>query len=225
MKIKKSEKIWFLRGILVACAAVGHYLTYDQLRRLMRVSDQQLGQYLKEAKGKTVFGEPDISSMIIKTLGRPGYGWGDISVWASAFEEACQYWHDRMTMDNSNFTEKYRNLPSFPGLSEDEVVPGPKPVLIEALQIVIGADTLLKSEIIEALRARDWLPKGVLWDFIREVIDSNPHIFEITNTDETLKTEATKYSLFSNNPYASGKNHDGPRKGYSHEIEVTAATE
>jgi len=115
MKITKSEKVWFLRGILVALAVVGHELTYDQIRRIMRLSDRQVGAYLGEARSILQPGEPDFCASVVKSLGTPGAGWGNVAQWASELLKVRSFWRDRAEKDNGDFTNLYQSLPSVPG--------------------------------------------------------------------------------------------------------------
>ena len=116
--VTKDQKIWFLRGILVALAVVGHELTYDQLRRIMRLSDRQVGPYLGSARAWLLPSEPDVCASIVKSLGTPGAGWGQVASWAAELQRVRDYWQDRAKLDNEDFRAKYRALPSLPGERE-----------------------------------------------------------------------------------------------------------
>ena len=113
--VTHEEKVWFLRGILVALAVVGHELTYDQIRRMMRLSDRQLGPYLGEARAMLSPGEPDICASVVKNLGTPGKGWGNVAQWAAEVLRLRSFWKDRADMDNLDFQTKNGTLPSIRG--------------------------------------------------------------------------------------------------------------
>jgi hypothetical protein len=113
-----QQKVTFLRGLLAAFASNGQLLNYDEMRRLCRLNDEQMGTYLDEARTGRAEGEPDFCSIVVKTAGKPGHGWGDAGVWAQEVQKAHRFWGDRRRLDNTQFKERYGFLPAIPGLSE-----------------------------------------------------------------------------------------------------------
>ena len=69
---RDDKKLWFIRGILVATASNRQTITYDELRRLCRLNDEQIGTYLGKAREILSEGEPDYCSIVVKTTGVPG---------------------------------------------------------------------------------------------------------------------------------------------------------
>lgn len=61
------DKVLYLRGLLVAFASNGQLINYDEIRRLTRLSDEQVGTYLDEARKALADGEPDFCSIVVKT--------------------------------------------------------------------------------------------------------------------------------------------------------------
>jgi hypothetical protein len=78
------DKVLYLRGLLVAFASNGQLVNYDEIRRLARLSDEQVGTYLDEARKALADTEPDFCAIVVKTAGKPGQGWGDAAKWAQA---------------------------------------------------------------------------------------------------------------------------------------------
>ncbi|MBI4525349.1 MAG: hypothetical protein HY695_16225 [Deltaproteobacteria bacterium] len=66
MKID-GDKVMFLRGLLAAFASNGQLVNYDEIRHLCRLSDEQIGTYLDEARKGRGEGEPDFCAIVVKT--------------------------------------------------------------------------------------------------------------------------------------------------------------
>jgi len=115
MQITATEKIWFIRGVIIAFAVCNRTLTYDQLRRICRLCDRQLGSFLGKARTGLAPSEPDFCVVVQKTMGAPGAGWGNPKTWAIELQRAYDYWRDRSLMDNTDFVAKYGSIPSVPG--------------------------------------------------------------------------------------------------------------
>ena len=114
-----NNKLWFLRGVLVATCSNRQSITYDELRRLCRLNDEQLGTYLGRASEILGKDEPDYCSVVVKTTGVPGAGWGNPEEAPAEAIEAHQYWQDRRNLDNDEFEETYGSLPTVPGLPSE----------------------------------------------------------------------------------------------------------
>jgi len=114
-----SNKLWFIRGVLVATCANRQTITYDELRRLCRLNDEQLGTYLGKARKILSKDEPDYCSVVVKTTGVPGESWGNQEEGPAAAIKAHQYWQDRRNLDNKEFEKAYGSLPTIPGLSSE----------------------------------------------------------------------------------------------------------
>lgn len=112
-----GDKVMFLRGLLAAFASNGQLLNYDEIRRLCRLSDEQVGTYLDEARKGRGQGDPDFYAIVVKTAGKPGPGWGDAAAWAQEVQRAHRFWGDRRRLDNAAFQERYGSLPAIPGRS------------------------------------------------------------------------------------------------------------
>jgi len=115
MKIDR-DKVVFLRGLLAAFASNGQLLNYDEIRRLCRLNDEQVGAYLDEARNGRREGEPDFCAIVVKAVGKPGAGWGDAAAWAQEVQKAHRFWDDRRRLDNIQFQNRYGSLPAIPGL-------------------------------------------------------------------------------------------------------------
>jgi hypothetical protein len=118
MKID-DNRLWFLRGVLAATASNRQTITYDEVRRLCRFNDEQLGTYLGKAREILAEDEPDFCALVVNTRGVPGELWGDPENGPTEAIRAQQYWQDRRNMDNRLFKERYGSLPSVPGLPSD----------------------------------------------------------------------------------------------------------
>ena len=113
-----SDKVQFLRGLLAAFASNGQLVTYDEIRRLCRLSDEQLGEYLGAARDGRGPDEPDFCAVVVQTAGKPGRRWGEPAAWAAEVQRAHRFWSDRRRLDNSEFEQAYGGLPTMPGLSK-----------------------------------------------------------------------------------------------------------
>jgi hypothetical protein len=113
------DKVLFLRGLLAAFASNGQLVNYDEVRRLCRLNDEQMGTYLNHARKGRADGEPDFCAIVVKTKGKPGDGWGEPGAWAEEVQKSHRFWSDRKKLDNSQFEERYGSLPAIPGLSGD----------------------------------------------------------------------------------------------------------
>ena len=113
-----SDKVVFLRGLLAAFASNSQLVNYDEVRRLCRLNDEQMGTYLNHARKGRAESEPDFCAIVVKTKGKPGDGWGDPATWEEV-QKSHRFWADRRKLDNSQFEERYGSLPAIPGLSGD----------------------------------------------------------------------------------------------------------
>jgi len=75
-----------------------------------------MGTYLDEARKGRGEGEPDFCSLVVKTAGEPGHGWGNLGAWAKEVQLTHQYWADRIGLDNADFEHEHGSLPAIPGL-------------------------------------------------------------------------------------------------------------
>ena len=116
MKVDEN-KLWFLRGVLVATCSNRQTITYDEVRRLCRLNDEQLGTYLGKAREILNEDEPDYCAVVVRTSGVPGEGWGNPDEGPAESVKAHQYWQDRRHLDNKDFKEIYGSLPTVPGLA------------------------------------------------------------------------------------------------------------
>lgn len=114
-----NERVVFLRGLLVAFASNGQLVNYDDVRRLCRLSDEQMGTYLNHARKGLAEGEPDFCAIVVKTKGQPGEGWGEPAAWAEQVQKSHRFWVDRRRLDNSEFEKLYGHLPAIPGLAHE----------------------------------------------------------------------------------------------------------
>jgi len=114
------ERVIFLRGLLVAFASNAQLLNYDEMRRLCRLSDEQMGAYLDEARKALAEGEPDFCAIVVKTAGKPGQGWGDAAIWAQEVQRSHRFGSDRRALDNGEFQARHGRLPAIPGLPASE---------------------------------------------------------------------------------------------------------
>ena len=122
MKLDEN-RVAFLRGLLAAFASNGQTVHYDEIRRLCRLSQEQLGAYLEEARRAMVdAGQPDFCSIVVRKAGWPGDAWAtgphgtDPREWARALRLGHEYWRDRRQLDNTEFRQKHGELPKVPGL-------------------------------------------------------------------------------------------------------------
>ena len=129
IKIDPNRKI-FMRGVLVALASAGTVIHYDELRRLCRLSREQLGAYLGAAREDSIAADqPDFNAIVVNDDGMPGAGFSgaplDGVVWAAQLREVHKYWSDRRRMDNKAFVDLWGDLPAVPGLSGIDPQLGP----------------------------------------------------------------------------------------------------
>lgn len=110
------ERVMFLKGVLATLSSNRQLTNYDEIRRLCRLSDEQVGAYLDAARADRKESEPDFCSIVVKTAGKPGLGWGNAEEWAAEVQRAHRFWADRRRMDNSEFETCHGVLPSVPGL-------------------------------------------------------------------------------------------------------------
>jgi len=111
------NRLTFMQGVLAGLASAGHVIHYDDLRRLCRLNQEQLGEYLGEARRKLLAaGQPDFCSVVVNDGGWPGDGWGDLDKWPKALRAAHKFWRDRRVLDNADFEERYGAPPALPGL-------------------------------------------------------------------------------------------------------------
>lgn len=114
-----DHRIWFLRGVLAALASTRQTITYDELRRLCRLSDEQLGAFLNEVRRPLEAREPDLCSIVVKSNGTNGGFWGDPDDSPQEALHCHQFWQDRRGLDNDAFQRKWGRMPSIPGLPSD----------------------------------------------------------------------------------------------------------
>jgi hypothetical protein len=108
-------KVSFIRGVLVFAASHGMFVYYDELRRLARMCDEQLGKTLGVVRTGLAPGEPDICAVVIKTSGKPGVSWGNLNTWHAEVARCFAFYADRRALDNGPFQSKHGMLPTFPG--------------------------------------------------------------------------------------------------------------
>ncbi|GAB5537844.1 MAG: hypothetical protein Rubg2KO_40930 [Rubricoccaceae bacterium] len=116
------NRLAFLQGVLAALASNGQTIHYNEIRRLCRLNQEQLGTYLGEARRRMLeAGQPDFCSVVVRDAGWPGDGWAagpsgtDPREWAKALRLAHTYWRDRRRMDNPEFESAHGALPEVPG--------------------------------------------------------------------------------------------------------------
>ena len=117
------NRVIFLRGVLAALASSGQVVHYNEIRRLCRFKQEQLGEYLDAARsGLAEAGQPDFCAIVVNDSGLPGEGWAgdgdgvDSRTWAEELRKVHRFWRDRRAMDNGDFVRPDRALPLFPGL-------------------------------------------------------------------------------------------------------------
>lgn len=111
------NRLTFMQGVLAALASTGQVIHYDELRRLCRLSREQVGEYLGEARRELIAaGQPDFCAVVVNDGGWPGDGWGDLASWPKHLRDAHNFWRDRRTFDNGDFQERHGALPAVPGL-------------------------------------------------------------------------------------------------------------
>lgn len=109
-----QERIQFLRGLLVALASSGQVIHYDEVRRMCRLNNTQVGEYLDAARQTLEVGEPDFCALVVNDGGWPGDGFGELANWPSQLREVHRYWRDRRRFDNPEFEMEWGRLPSLP---------------------------------------------------------------------------------------------------------------
>lgn len=115
-----DRRLWFLRGVLAAFASNRQTVTYDEIRRLCRFNDEQLGTYLDHAREPLhEAGQPDYCAIVVKTSGVPGELWGNASEAPREALQAHQFWQDRRALDNKEFEARHGSLPALPGLPQE----------------------------------------------------------------------------------------------------------
>lgn len=111
------NRVAFMQGVLAALSSSGQVIHYDELRRLCRLSREQCGEYLAEARRELVAaGQPDFCSVVVNDGGWPGDGWGPLASWPKHLREAHIFWRDRRRFDNGDFQAAHGELPAVPGL-------------------------------------------------------------------------------------------------------------
>ena len=116
----ERDKVSFISGLLVAFASNAQVINYDEIRRLSRLHDEQLGTYLDAARKGLDEGEPDFCAIVVKTAGKPGLGWGDAEIWHKEVQRVHRFWADRRRLDNKDFEACHGKLPAIPGRSAAE---------------------------------------------------------------------------------------------------------
>ncbi len=118
-----EHRLAFLKGVLAATASNGQIITYSQLRRLCRLSMEQVGAYLGEARRRVLSAEqPDFCAIVVGDDGSPGSGWFDPHAnatsqrWAAEVQRVHAFWRDRKSLDNTAFEAAHGGLPAEPGL-------------------------------------------------------------------------------------------------------------
>jgi hypothetical protein len=120
-----QNRIVFLRGVLAAFASNWQVVHYNEIRRLCRFSQEQLGEYLDAARQPLVqAGLPDFNVIVVNDQGWPGDGWTspgptDPKVWAQNLRATHIYWRDRKQMDNTEFEQEHGMVPPVPGLPNE----------------------------------------------------------------------------------------------------------
>jgi len=117
-----QNRVIFLRGVLAAFASNGQVVHYNEIRRLCRFSQEQLGEYLEAARKPLVDGgQPDFNAIVVNDQGWPGDGWigpapTDPKTWAKALRATHIFWRDRKQMDSAEFESIHGKPPAVPGL-------------------------------------------------------------------------------------------------------------
>jgi hypothetical protein len=118
-----ENRVIFLRGVLAALASSGQLVHYDEIRRLCRLNQEQVGEYLDSARSSLLAaGQPDFCAIVVNDGGWPGDGWAkdgegtNPREWARELREVHRFWKDRRAMDNGPFSNAHTQLPVVPGL-------------------------------------------------------------------------------------------------------------
>ncbi len=120
------HRLAFLKGVIAGLASRGELITYSELRRLCRLSQEQLGEYLGAARERLLEeGQPDYCAIVVgDDSGLPSEKWfephgGDsASYWAKEVHGVHRFWRDRRSRDNPDFKEEWGSLPAEPGLEQ-----------------------------------------------------------------------------------------------------------
>lgn len=119
-----EHRLAFMKGVIATSASNGQLITYSQIRRLCRLSMEQVGAYLGEARRRVLLaGQPDFCAIVVGDDGTPGQGWFDPHVgatsrsWAAEVQRVHAFWRDRRCFDNTAFEAAYGELPAEPGLN------------------------------------------------------------------------------------------------------------
>jgi hypothetical protein len=91
-----SDKVVFLRGLLAAFASNSQLVNYDEVRRLCRLNDEQMGTYLNHARKGRAESEPDFCAILVKTKGKPGDGWGSCGMGGSPKIPSLLGWQEEV---------------------------------------------------------------------------------------------------------------------------------
>lgn len=116
-----QNRVAFLRGVLAAFASTGQVVHYNEIRRLCRFSQEQLGAYLAAARSE-LEAQPDFCAIVVNDGGWPGDGWAkdakgtDPTEWAKELRRVHRFWRDRRALDNAEFAQAHGGLPAVPGL-------------------------------------------------------------------------------------------------------------
>lgn len=118
-----QNRVTFLRGVLAAFASNGQVVHYNEIRRLCRLTQEQLGVYLDAARSQLVSeGQPDFCAIVVNEGGWPGDGWAkgdkgtDSTEWAKELRRVHRFWQNRRALDNAAFAAEHGQLPATPGL-------------------------------------------------------------------------------------------------------------
>lgn len=120
------HRLAFLKGVIAGLASTGELIAYSELRRLCRLSQEQLGSYLGAARKRLLEeGQPDFCAIVVgDDSGVPSEKWYDphpgdgASYWAKEVHRAHKFWRDRRSRDNLDFKEEHGSLPAEPGLDQ-----------------------------------------------------------------------------------------------------------
>jgi hypothetical protein len=76
-----EARYWMLRGILASCAAEGKTIRYHEAAALCGLEIPQLVLLLKRMQQNPVGDEPDLTAIVVGSLGHPGKGWNTKWEW------------------------------------------------------------------------------------------------------------------------------------------------
>jgi hypothetical protein len=112
-----QNKVAFLQGLLVGIVANNQLTDYEEVRRLIGCSKEQVGEYLDAARQGLAEGS-DFCSIVVNSTGLPGLNWRKNGFspqeWAKARTDAHRYWDDRRRLDKDEFEAKYGSVPPVP---------------------------------------------------------------------------------------------------------------